>query len=63
MTQHAITALALASSSGHPRAPFGIIVVVIIIAVVVFFLVRRRSQSRRNGDGPGTHSHDRGSRM
>ena len=51
MTQHAITALALASSSGHPRAPFGIIVVVIIIAVVVFVVIRRRSRSRRNGDG------------
>ena len=51
MTQHAITALALASSSGHPRGPFGIIVlVIVIIAVVAFVVVRRRSRSRRNGE-------------
>lgn len=48
MTQHAITALALASSGGHPRTPIGIIVLVVIVAAVVFFLVRR-SRSRRNG--------------
>ena len=52
MTQHAITALALASSGGHPRAPIGIIVLVIIVAVVVFFLVRRGPGRGGTGSEP-----------
>jgi hypothetical protein len=49
MTQHAIAALAVASSGGRPRGAIGIIVLVVIIAVVLFALLRRRrSRSRRD---------------
>jgi large-conductance mechanosensitive channel len=55
MTQHAITAMALASSGGHHHhgALIGLVILIIIIAVAAFFLVRRARSRRDRAQGNG----------